>query len=242
MRTLKTILAIIGIGMLGLFFLSQQQVSLTPRITLTSNPFPLVVGSTTLLVGVRDSAGKPITDAKIYVTGVFNHPGMLPSDGRGMSVDSQGYYPVRMIWSATGDWRIDVTAVLQNEDVLKESFEVFVFAVPPQNDSPITYYKSVSENNALINSNPDREKWMVIPMGTLAVLRQGHGEDSEDILLKIGGQDTLIIRNDDIADHTVGPFFIRSGETVRQRFTEPAVFQGECSVSDNGSINIIVEG
>lgn len=243
MRYRIAILALVVLGGAGLwFFMGQNNASQTPQLLLTSQPFPLVVGSSTLLVGLTDSTGASLEGAKIYVTGTLNHPGMLPSEGRGMPMQSNGLYPVRMVWSSTGDWRIDVTAVLPNEDILKESFEVFVFPVPPENTGPLTHYKSLSENAALVGANPEREKWLVIPMGTQAVLRQGHGEDSEDILLKIGGQDTLVIRNDDIADHTVGPFFIRSGETVRQRFTEPAVFKGECSVSDNGSISIIVEG
>jgi hypothetical protein len=244
MRFWKALVAVFGVGLLGVLFWSQQAGvnAGSQRITLSSSPFPLAVGSSMLLVSVTDGQGMPLEDVRVFVDGVFNHPGMIPMTGRGQAQRPDGLYPVSMRWSMTGDWVIEVTAILPNNEALKEQFEVFVFPVPPQNGGSITQYRSVSENTITLNANATREKWMIIPMGTQAVLRQGHGEDSEDILLTLGGQDTLVIRNDDIADHTIGPFFIRSGETVRQRFTEPAVFKGECSVSDNGSINIIVEG
>jgi hypothetical protein len=62
-----------------------------------------------------------------------------------------------------------------------------------------------------------------------------------DIRLNLSGQHVLVIRNDDIADHTVGPFFVRAGETIRQNFTQAAVFQGTCTIRHNADINIVVE-
>lgn len=237
------LLALIVIGAGGMWFFTQTgQTSGGLRLTLTSDPFPLSVGSSNLMVSVTTSDGTPVSDAQIFVSGLFNHPGMIPMTGRGQSQRADGVYPVRMRWSMAGDWTIDVTALLPDQTAIKEQFAVYIYPVVPNHLSPINSYISQRELEAMTSANSEREKWLVIPMGTQAVLRQGHGEDSEDILLKLGGQDTLVIRNNDIADHTIGPFFVRSGETVRQRFTQAAVFVGECSVSDNGSISIIVEG
>jgi len=241
MRYRIAVLSVLFFGVVGVWFLSQQP-DATVRIGLTSAPFPLTVGSSTLLVSLTDAAGAPIDGATLTVTGNLGHQGMLPMTGRGNTMVN-GVYPVRMSWSSSDDWLIDVTAVLADDKtVVREQFPVFVYAIPPSYDNPAARYRSLSENTDLMAVNASREKWIIIPQGTQALLRQGHGEDTADILLKIGGQDTLVIRNDDIADHTVGPFFIRSGETIRQRFTEPAVFVGVCSISDSGSISIIVEG
>lgn len=238
------LLALITLGAGGIWFFTQTGNPTTGvlQLRLTSDPFPLAVGSSNLLVSLTTGDGTPLSDAQIFVTGTFNHPGMIPLSGRGQPQQADGMYPVRMRWSMAGDWVIDITALLPDETVIKEQYTVYVYPVVPNHLSPLRSYISVRELDAMTHANPEREKWLVIPMGTQAVLRQGHGEDSEDILLKLGGQDTLVIRNNDIADHTIGPFFVRSGETVRQRFTQAAVFVGECSVSDNGSISIIVEG
>jgi len=240
-------IAVLAIAMISgaagvLFLLGQNQPDAVVKISLTSAPFPLTVGTSTLLVSLTDGTGAPIEGATITVEGNLGHLGMLPMTGRGNTLVNE-VYPVRITWSSADDWIIDVIAVLADETtVIREQFEVYVYAIPPFYDNPAARYRSVSENTEIVTANADREHWIIIAQGTQAVLRQGHGEDSEDILLKVDGQDTLVIRNDDIADHTVGPFFVRSGETIRQRFTEPAVFQGVCSISDNGSINIIVEG
>jgi len=83
----------------------------------------------------------------------------------------------------------------------------------------------------------------VIPMGTQALMRSGQGDDviPEEIRLDLSGRHVLVIRNDDIADHVVGPFFVRSGEIIRQRFTSPAEFQGVCTIRHGAEVSIIVE-
>jgi hypothetical protein len=107
----------------------------------------------------------------------------------------------------------------------------------------LTTFRSASEINALV-SDPARELAIVIPQGTQALIRLGQAEDliPTEIRLNVSGQNTLVIQNNDIVDHTIGPFLVRSGEVVRQKFTSPSVYQGVCSLNVAEAISIIVEG
>ena len=61
------------------------------------------------------------------------------------------------------------------------------------------------------------------------------------IRLDSAARNTLVIRNDDIADHSIGPYFVRAGETVRQVFSEPTNVVGLCTIRGNSEISIIVD-
>jgi hypothetical protein len=101
----------------------------------------------------------------------------------------------------------------------------------------------VREVNTAVATNPEQELWIVIPQGTQQMMRTGQGADviPPEIHLSLAGQNTLVIRNDDIADHTVGPFFVRAGETVRQQFTRAAEYLGKCTISHGAEVSIVVE-
>lgn len=211
-------------------------------IELSSAPFPMTIGVNRLLVRVADAGGNPVDDADVSVSGLLDHGGMLPL--RAVPEGSRdGEYVFRVVWPMNGSWTIDVTAQAGEDAApLTEQFNAYVYALPPEYDKPAATYRRIRETAEQVAKNPDRELWIVIPQGTYDLVRRGHDELPDDIRLQVGGRDTLVIRNDDIVDHTIGPFFIRSGETIRQRFTQAAVFQGVCSLNDIGYINIVVEG
>jgi hypothetical protein len=211
------------------------------EIGMSSDPFPLAVGQTTLLISLADADGTPVNDAAIEISASMDMQGMLPQTGQ-TDVASNGEYRVPIIWPMMGEWTIAVTATLPNQR-LQEQFDVFIYAVPPTNESNRASYPSVSDVNAEVSSNSADEFWIVIPLGTQAMIRSGMGEDviPADIRLNLSGQHILVIRNDDIADHTVGPFFVRAGETIRQNFTQTAVYQGTCTIRHNADINLVVE-
>ena len=48
------------------------------------------------------------------------------------------------------------------------------------------------------------------------------------------------IENEDDRGHLVGPFFVGAGETLRQRFSSPGEFTGECTVHPSGQITLTV--
>lgn len=210
---------------------------------MASNPFPLAVGRTWLSFTLTDDRGTPVHDAGISAYAEMNAMGMLPLRGQGRERDS-GVYDLELVWPMMGLWRLDVSAAVPGqEDVIREQFEVFVYPISPRvSDSQITF-RSAREVNALI-SDPARELLIFIPLGTEAMMRTAHSDDiiPEKILLHVDGQNTLVIQNDDIADHTIGPFFVRSGEMIRQTFRQPAVFQGACSINESTVVSIVVEG
>lgn len=214
------------------------------QISLSSVPFPQAVGPGTLLVALTRSDGTPVQDASVQVSATMMMPGMLPLAGRLEPIQG-GQYPISMMWTMPGDWLIDVTAAAPGSENIHEQFNIYIYPVPiPQsNVGGEARYHSVSEVSDAISANPAKEMWIVIPQGTQQMMRTGQGADviPPEIHLSLTGQNTLIIRNDDIADHTVGPFFVRAGETVRQEFTRAAEYLGKCTISHGAEVSIVVE-
>lgn len=52
--------------------------------------------------------------------------------------------------------------------------------------------------------------------------------------------ETIQIVNEDDRGHLVGPWFVGAGETLRQTFTSPGEFIGECTVHPSGEIRVII--
>ena len=46
--------------------------------------------------------------------------------------------------------------------------------------------------------------------------------------------ETIVIVNDDVRGHSVGPWFVGAGETLRQEFTTAGTFEGVCTVHPSG--------
>ena len=76
----------------------------------------------------------------------------------------------------------------------------------------------------------------VIPAGTGEAIDRGESPDilPQELDVKVGEIIELI--NEDDRGHLIGPFFVGKGETLRQRFTSPGEFIGECSVHVSGQI------
>ncbi len=78
----------------------------------------------------------------------------------------------------------------------------------------------------------------VIPLGTAD--RIAGGEEVEivpaELVVEVG--DAIRIVNEDTDGHIVGVFYVGAGETLTQRFDEPAVLEGECSVHPSGSFTL----
>jgi plastocyanin len=58
--------------------------------------------------------------------------------------------------------------------------------------------------------------------------------------LEVEVGDVLEIVNEDERGHLVGPFFVGAQETLRQRFSSPGQYEGECTVHPSGQIVVIV--
>lgn len=80
----------------------------------------------------------------------------------------------------------------------------------------------------------------VVPAGTAERVAQGEKIEimPREVRLDVG--DSLVIRNDDDTTALVGPYVVKSGATLTQKFQRPQYLVGECSISGSGEIKIIV--
>lgn len=114
---------------------------------------------------------------------------------------------------------------------------IILLLIPVFTDSP---YPDKTQENDFVSVTEDGVL-IVIPEGTGAAYDAGdiptiiHG----DIVLTVGSQDRLTVRNDDIVPHTIAMFYVDAGQTVSQRFTRPEVYEATCSFQGDG-IRVIV--
>jgi len=80
----------------------------------------------------------------------------------------------------------------------------------------------------------------VIPAGAGEAIDRGESLDilPQELNVRVGESIELI--NEDDRGHLVGPFFVGKGETLRQRFSAPGTFIGDCSVHQSGQIILTV--
>lgn len=81
----------------------------------------------------------------------------------------------------------------------------------------------------------------VIPAGAGEQIEAGEPLDilPRELRTEIG--ETIMIVNEDDEAHILGPWFLAAGETLRQRFVTPGVFEGSCSVHPSGAFTVVVE-
>jgi hypothetical protein len=82
------------------------------------------------------------------------------------------------------------------------------------------------------------EHSIVIPAGTAQRLAAGEDVELIPTELRYRLRDQLIVINQDVVGHQVGPFIVEPGERLEQRFSEVATLQGFCSLHAAGSITI----
>lgn len=243
MRLFAAVVMVITLIAAAIFWLTSPPApAQAAHLELSSDPFPLTVGNTRVLVALTDANGQAVDNATIELYGEMVHPGMLPVRGS-VTGGQDGVYRIPVTWSMSGEWKIELRATFpDSETVLQESFVVFIYSILMPNPSTVTTYRSLNEQTAMQNSSPE-ELRIIIPLGTNEKIRNGMGQEifPAEIFLKLSGQHTLVIQNDDIANHSVGPFFIHAGETLRQAFTRPAVYVGACTILHEGEIRIVVE-
>jgi len=111
---------------------------------------------------------------------------------------------------------------------VQERFGLYVYPVP----------RALLARNGLRSAIEIEARLQSTRSGNWIVIPQGHSEDpppgraghhAERDPPEPDGQNVLYIRNDDIADHTVGPFFIRAGKRFA-RIHRAADFVGKCTI------------
>ncbi|MFN3973784.1 MAG: hypothetical protein ACK4K2_00685 [Dehalococcoidia bacterium] len=94
-----------------------------------------------------------------------------------------------------------------------------------------------------------REVRVVVPQGTAERLRRMEDfpvyvEFPAELTMLVGERDTLVLRNEDVVAHWIGPFKVPSGQTLTYRFQHPGVYQYVCSFlpSNRFTIRVVKEG
>jgi hypothetical protein len=106
----------------------EQSTAPDVQITLSTDPTPPAVGKSTLLITLKDSAGKPIDGAKLSVRGDMDHAGMQPALAEG-NQSVNGEYRIPIEWSMGGGWIVTVSATLPDNRTATQKFDLFVEAV-----------------------------------------------------------------------------------------------------------------
>jgi hypothetical protein len=96
-------------------------------VTMVAQPSTPVVGDGTLVVTLRNPAGKPVTGAGLQIEGNMSHAGMQPSFGKVTGEDA-GQYTVAIPWTMGGDWYVDIKATLADGRVIARRFPIAVHA------------------------------------------------------------------------------------------------------------------
>ena len=81
---------------------------------------------------------------------------------------------------------------------------------------------------------------LVVPEGTAARLEQGEDVVVMPERLEFEVGEALVIRNEDVADASVGPYAVKAGQTLEVRFGAPGRFEGSCPLSENDRYEIVV--
>jgi protein SCO1/2 len=82
---------------------------------------------------------------------------------------------------------------------------------------------------------------LTIPKGTNARLESGRGSQVIPAKIELRVGDLFILRNEDIAPHHVGGFYVRPGQSLSYRFNQAGTFDFLCTVHRDGHIKFEVE-
>jgi len=91
-------------------------------------PADEMVGETMFTVNLRDAEGNPVDDAHVNLFGNMDMAGMEPVI-RDIESGTDGIYETPFEWTMGGEWYVDVTVTLPNDEVAKETFN-YMIAVP----------------------------------------------------------------------------------------------------------------
>ncbi|NWG21991.1 MAG: hypothetical protein HXY39_16920 [Chloroflexi bacterium] len=88
----------------------------------------------------------------------------------------------------------------------------------------------------------ERRLVFTVPNGSVARLAAGEQLDvlPPTIQLSLRGQDTLVIRNEDVQPIQVGPFKIAPGQQFEQRYYNPGTYDLMCTLHQSQRLRIVV--
>ena len=94
----------------------------------------------------------------------------------------------------------------------------------------------------IIGQPEGEETVIVIPVGTAQRLTAGEDVELVPADLRFRLRDRLVVVNNDVSPHQVGPLIVEPGQRLETRFREAATVEGFCSLHASGQITIHVGG
>lgn len=93
------------------------------RLEHVISPQPPRVGRTTIILRLRDAAGKPVSGARIKLEANMSHPGMAPVFATARE-EVQGGYSATVELAMAGDWTVAAHVSLADGRTLDQQFEI----------------------------------------------------------------------------------------------------------------------
>lgn len=81
---------------------------------------------------------------------------------------------------------------------------------------------------------------VVVPPGTMERVEAGEQVELLPRRLEVSVGDRLLIVNEDLATHLVGPYIVGPGQRLEQRFGRPGTISGLCTLHPSGQVSIVV--
>lgn len=81
---------------------------------------------------------------------------------------------------------------------------------------------------------------VVVPAGTQDRLDAGETVDVMPARIELRVGDTLLLRNEDDVDQTVGPYFVAAGRILSLTYSVPGRYEGYCPLSGSDGYEIVV--
>jgi hypothetical protein len=81
---------------------------------------------------------------------------------------------------------------------------------------------------------------IVVPLGTQERLDRGEDVVVMPAELRFEVGDTLLIRNEDVTDQSVGPYRVRAGQEFELRYGAPGHYMGVCPLSEGKTYEIVI--
>lgn len=81
---------------------------------------------------------------------------------------------------------------------------------------------------------------LVVPDGTAARMKLGESVVVMPARLELRVGDTLLIRNEDSVDQSVGPYYVKAGGKISLTYGKAGRFEGYCPVSEGQHYVLVV--
>lgn len=93
------------------------------NLNISVNAGSTMVGTTDLMITVKDTEGNAVNDATVGIKGDMSHAGMQPVLGESSTSNGEGMYMIPYEWTMAGDWFVTVNVSLADGTTESQRFD-----------------------------------------------------------------------------------------------------------------------